>query len=117
VVRGGALMVRANTKSRLSRAPADLREPWQIEQAKACGCRGTDDLCPCQNESPWPRPPAHHSVCIIPNCGKTCAAHEPFCTNHRDDSLTPEEAWQDLVERDDRTSPSEYPDMALISFE
>jgi len=26
-------------------------------------------------------------------------------------------AWQELVEYDDRTSPEEYPDMALITFE
>jgi hypothetical protein len=27
------------------------------------------------------------------------------------------EMWEELVEKDDRTSPKEYPDMALISFE
>lgn len=27
------------------------------------------------------------------------------------------ELWQDLVEKDDRTSPEEYPEMALISFD
>jgi hypothetical protein len=26
-----------------------------VEQGKRCGCRGTDDMCPCQNETPWPR--------------------------------------------------------------
>lgn len=31
--------------------------------------------------------------------------------------MTPEEAWHDLIEKDDRNSPEEYPDMALISFE
>ena len=31
--------------------------------------------------------------------------------------MMPEEAWQDLVERSDRTSPAEYPDMALITSE
>lgn len=35
----------------------------------------------------------------------------------RADTLTPEAAWQDLVDKDDRTSPEEYPDMALITFE
>lgn len=34
----------------------ELREQWQIEQGKKCGCGGTDDMCPCQNENPWPRP-------------------------------------------------------------
>ena len=27
-----------------------------------------------------------------------------------------EELWRDLCEKDDRTSPTEYPDMALITF-
>lgn len=30
--------------------------------------------------------------------------------------FTPEQAWKDLVDKQDRTSPEEYPDMALISF-
>lgn len=34
----------------------DRRQSWQIAQGNACGCRGQDDMCPCQNESPWPRP-------------------------------------------------------------
>ena len=35
-----------------TRALAD----WQIDQGRKCGCRGTDDMCPCQNEYPWPKP-------------------------------------------------------------
>ena len=32
----------------------DVRQPWQIAQAARCGCRGSDDLCACQNaEEPW----------------------------------------------------------------
>lgn len=34
----------------------DPRPQWQIDQGAACACRGTDDICPCQNETPWPRP-------------------------------------------------------------
>jgi hypothetical protein len=35
-------------------AAPDLRQPWQIAQAARCACRGSDDLCPCQNaEEPW----------------------------------------------------------------
>lgn len=30
-------------------ARIDAREPWQIAQGAACGCRGADDMCPCQN--------------------------------------------------------------------
>lgn len=30
---------------------------------------------------------------------------------------TIKELWQDLLDKDDRTSPSEYPDMCLITFE
>jgi hypothetical protein len=41
--------------------PEDLREPWQIAQAAACGCRGLDDMCPCQNEqSPEPSEGGEH---------------------------------------------------------
>lgn len=29
-----------------------MREQWQIDQGKKCGCKGTDELCPCQNISP-----------------------------------------------------------------
>lgn len=32
----------------------DHRQPWQIEQGNRCGCRGSDDLCACQNAvEPW----------------------------------------------------------------
>lgn len=30
---------------------------------------------------------------------------------------TVEELWRNLLEKDDRTSPEDYPDMALIKFE
>ena len=30
--------------------PRDLREPWQIANAAKCGCKGSDDMCPCQND-------------------------------------------------------------------
>lgn len=29
--------------------------------------------------------------------------------------MQPDEAWQDLLDKDDRTSPAEYPNMALIT--
>lgn len=32
-------------------------------------------------------------------------------------NLTAEEAWQDLIETSDVTSPAEYPNHALITFE
>jgi uncharacterized Fe-S center protein len=25
------------------------REQWQIDQGDACGCKGQDEMCPCQN--------------------------------------------------------------------
>lgn len=28
------------------------REQWQIEQGERCGCKGSDEMCPCQNVSP-----------------------------------------------------------------
>ena len=30
--------------------------------------------------------------------------------------MTPEQAWQELLEKDDRTSPAETPEMCLITF-
>lgn len=44
------------TRRKPQPAAPDPRAPWQIEQGARCGCRGTDDLCACQNETPWPRP-------------------------------------------------------------
>jgi hypothetical protein len=35
-------------------ADSTSREPWQIEQGARCGCKGTDDMCSCQNVQPWP---------------------------------------------------------------
>jgi len=29
-----------------------MREDWQVEQGKRCGCAGSDEFCPCQNISP-----------------------------------------------------------------
>lgn len=26
-----------------------MRQQWQIDQGKACPCKGSDDMCPCQN--------------------------------------------------------------------
>lgn len=31
--------------------------------------------------------------------------------------MTPDQAWQDLLDKDDRTSPEEYPEMCLITRE
>lgn len=31
--------------------------------------------------------------------------------------FTPNDAWDELVNRDDRTSPEDYPEMCLISFD
>lgn len=45
------------------------------------------------------------------------AASRPAEPVEASELLTPEEAWQNLIEMTDRTSPEEYPDHALISFE
>lgn len=29
-----------------------MREQWQIDQGARCGCKGSDEMCPCQNVSP-----------------------------------------------------------------
>lgn len=36
----------------------DLRQAWQQAQGRLCGCRGTDEYCPCQNvvQPPHPAP-------------------------------------------------------------
>lgn len=31
------------------------------------------------------------AVCIIPNCGRRCPGHEPFCSEHRDKSAPGDE--------------------------
>lgn len=31
--------------------------------------------------------------------------------------MTPEQAWQELLDKDDRTSPEDCPEMCLITFE
>lgn len=35
-----------------------MREQWQKEQADRCPCRGSDDMCPCQNVRPGDKPPS-----------------------------------------------------------
>jgi hypothetical protein len=45
----------------------------------------------------------------------TFARHREAAT--RGEGVSASEAWQELVEYDDRTSPEEYPDMALITRE
>lgn len=47
--------------------------------------------------------------------GQYVGAPCPFCTT--DHGHTAEDAWMDLVEKTDRTSPAEYPEMVLITFE
>ena len=29
-----------------------MREQWQIDQGNRCGCKGSDEMCPCQNVDP-----------------------------------------------------------------
>ncbi len=45
---------------RRSRPPPniDLLAPWQRDQGARCGCRGTDEFCPCQNVEDIDRRPA-----------------------------------------------------------
>lgn len=38
------------------------------------------------------------AVCIIPNCRRSCAADEPFCTEHRDKPALPAEVF-DAIRR------------------
>ena len=34
-----------------------MQEQWQKDQAAKCPCRGSDEMCPCQNERKGDRPP------------------------------------------------------------
>lgn len=43
--------------------------------------------------------------------------YSPVKAGDQRSNLTPEEAWQDLIETSDVTSPAEYPNHALITFE
>lgn len=45
------------------------------------------------------------------------ARPEPPSNPSGGEALTPEAAWRDLVEKDDRTSPADYPEMCLITFD
>lgn len=64
----------------------------------------------------WHPPvPDHTSTGQIAPSGQICPSRgadaEPM------PGLTAEEAWAELVNVDDRTSPEEYPDHCLITFE
>jgi hypothetical protein len=56
-----------------------------------------------------------------PKCGGTGRLRNYRTMSPSDDEPCPctlaREMWEELVEKDDRTSPKEYPDMVLISFE
>lgn len=43
------------------------------------------------------------------------AAPQPLASAGAGEALSVDEAWLNLIEKDDRTSPEEYPDMALIT--
>lgn len=61
----------------------------------------------------------HHNALKCPYCnpqGLQFAAPPP-CTQKVREAFTPQDAWDELVNKDDRTSPEEYPDHCLISFE
>jgi hypothetical protein len=38
-------------------------------------------------------------------------------TSSETETFTPQDAWDELVHKDDRTSPEDYPDHCLISFD
>lgn len=51
---------------------------------------------------------------------KVCASPAPIPTGEpvaEDDLLSPEQAWDIHINRDDRNSPEKYPEMALITFD
>lgn len=48
------------------------------------------------------------AVQVVPNTGRTLV-------DDAEKVFTPDDAWHELIEKDDRNSPEEYPDMCLIS--
>ncbi|WP_367347605.1 hypothetical protein [Sphingobium yanoikuyae] len=54
---------------------------------------------------------------VEPECLAALATPSKPDPQSREPSMTVDDAWQDLVDKDDRTSPEEYPDMALITRE
>lgn len=49
--------------------------------------------------------------------GEEANLSDPKLIDGGEEHLTPKEAWRILVEMDDRTSPEEYPDHALITYD
>lgn len=89
-------------------------------QCKACETKW-DDWQP--SDVPVATWVAHVKTYHCPNCGhggksiliRMSPLDEPPADAKP--SKSNEELWRDLCEKDDRTSPAEYPDMALIGFD
>lgn len=56
---------------------------------------------------PWPHRLLHDAIAEIERLQRPAITFEELARD----------AWTDLVDKDDRTSPEEYPDMALITAE
>lgn len=53
----------------------------------------------------------------LPSSDAAGAGADTRCSAGTAEPFTPNDAWDELVNKDDRTSPEEYPEMCLISFE
>lgn len=129
---------------RLSRATARIEQPRTVieddrryaSELLADLANGGENLSRAERAARWFRKArVEHSLCAsaTPSECPHPWAHQdqngvPFCAGCGEDwtnvlhpqpveAFTPEDAWHDLVEKDDRNSPEEYPEMCLISFE
>lgn len=53
----------------------------------------------------------------ISRCKETCPTNSAGRPEARTSATPVDQLWQDLLDKDDRTSPEEYPDMALITYD
>jgi hypothetical protein len=88
-----------------------LTQPWEVQQAVvtiAAHCTALKDECPTGQV-------ADLAGCISLCCLELAHALATPAPSTAKDRIA--RLWQDLLDKDDRTSPEEYPDMALITFD
>jgi hypothetical protein len=69
-------------RRKLRPAAPDPRPQWMIDQGNACGCRGTDDMCPCQNVATTGCNSPGQPKAVVADHASDCAVHnEPAYPN------------------------------------
>lgn len=104
-----------------ARAPAQSAGGGdEIVAPAECSVNCDDPECPYSHQPLTLRQAYENAVCRLRNVENALAAlsaRAVLTDTAREGELSVEAAWQDLVEKTDRTSPAEYPDHALITFE